>query len=132
MMRKFQTIALALFILASTCTLFAAAETKAPAPPKVSTPAVFTSVAPATKIKPPALTVYNHKGTIFPLMVPALLAIILVLLLYIRQLQKELSQTQDKNSPPPAAKSAVRSRSVAPLVILQVSSKRNVRIQLAQ
>jgi hypothetical protein len=101
-MRKFQTIALALFLLASTCALLAAPETKASAPPKVSAPAVFTPVAPTPKIKPPALTVHNHKGTLFPLMVPALLAIVLVLLLYIRQLQKELSQIQDKNSLPPA------------------------------
>ena len=40
----------------------------------------------------PSLTVHDHLGKIYPLMVPALLGIILLLLLYIRQLQQEIKK----------------------------------------
>ena len=69
MMRNLRLFTLASLLLGSGSTLLAAAEKKAP-----------------------ALTVHSHTGTIYPLMVPALLGIILMLLLYIRQLQQEIKK----------------------------------------
>ncbi len=109
-MQKLQTVTLALFLLASTCTLLAQPKTTAAAPPKaedttakapaaktpaVAAPVVTTPTVAPEKKAPPALTVHSSRGTIFPLMVPALLAIILVLLLYIRQLQQEKTKSDN-------------------------------------
>ena len=100
MMKHTRTLILAMLLAIGSRTLLASAE--APAKADAGKEAAA-KVAPAAKITgevavvkaagdadASAQPVYVRMGKYYPLMIPALLGIILVLLLYVRQLQNEL------------------------------------------